>query len=351
MIKLVVFDIDGVLTDGSYLINNEGIEYKKISFKDLDSFTLIKKLEYKTLFLTGEQNSISKYFNDKFKPDYFIDGANDKYDLLLEFCHNHKYNLDEVCYVGDGKKDLDCMKNVGISISPENAIEEIKNIATNILSVKGGDGVVYEVYKILKNINNPSNQEFLNILNSHQEIINLIKNDEDLLKNIDIAVEIMIKTLKKNNIIYSCGNGGSAADAQHFVAELISKFNYDRKSLGAISLTTNPSIITSIGNDYVFDNIFCRQIEGLSKEGDALFAITTSGTSKNITLAIEEAKRKNVSVILLTSTKCNLQNDNNFVVIKVPCEKTPRIQEFHIMVIHYICEKIERYFMEENNEK
>lgn len=358
MIKLVVFDIDGVLTDGSYIIDSSNNEYKKISFKDLDSFSLIKELKVDTLFLTGEKNNITEYFNLKFKPNFFIDGAKEKFIILKEFCDINNYKLDEVCYVGDGKKDFECMKNVKISIAPSNSIQEIKNISTYNLCVKGGDGVIYEVYKILKNELNItehnmqySNNKLVEILEKHCSIIECIKNDYELINNIENANCIMQQAIKNNNIIYACGNGGSAGDAQHFVAELISKFNYDRKSLGAVSLTTNSSIMTSIGNDYDFDRVFSRQIEGLGKSGDVLFAITTSGNSSNILHAIKEAKRKNMKVILLTSIKCDLLNNENLVVIKVPSIETPRIQEFHIMIIHYLCEKIEKYYMEVLNEE
>lgn len=358
MIKLVVFDIDGVLTDGSYLIDSVNNEYKKISFKDLDSFTLIKELKIDTLFLTGEKNNISEYFNQKFKPKYFIDGANEKFKMLKEFCTINQYKLEEVCYVGDGKKDLECMKNVKISIAPLNAIQEIKNISTCNLCVKGGEGVVYEVYQILKKEFDVIKYEkhhletkIDEVLEKHCNIIEMIKNNYELISNIEHANHIMQQALKNKHIIYACGNGGSAGDAQHFVAELISKFNYDRMSLGALALTTNSSIMTSIGNDYDFDKIFSRQIEGIGKTGDVLFAITTSGNSNNILFAIDEAKRKKMQIILLTSTKCNLVSNEDLIVIKIPSNETPRIQEFHIMIIHYLCEKIENYCMDVLNEK
>ena len=358
MTKLVVFDIDGVLTDGSYLIDSNNNEYKKISFQDLDSFTLIKELKVDTLFLTGEKNSITEYFNLKFKPHFFIDGAKEKFEVLKEFCDINHYKLEEVCYVGDGKKDLECMINVKTSIAPLNAIQEVKNISTYNLCVKGGDGVVHEVYGILKKEleitkcdKQYSQKQLDEILEKHISIIELIRNNHELINNIENANCIMQQALKDKHIIYACGNGGSAGDAQHFVAELISKFNYDREPLGAVSLTTNSSIMTSIGNDYDFDKIFSRQIEGLGKNGDILFAITTSGNSNNILYAIEEAKRKNMKVILLTSIKCNLINNENLVVIKVPSDETPRIQELHIMIIHYLCEKIENYYMEVLNEE
>ena len=353
MIKLVVFDIDGVLTDGSYLIDHLGNEYKRICFKDLDSFNLLKQLNIKTMFLTSEANFLSKYFQKKFNPNYFFDGVADKFKVLTDFCTKNNYNLQEVCYVGDGKKDLEAMKNVGLSIAPRNSIREIKQIATCNLEVAGGSGVVYEVYNILLNINTEytDNNTLKRILNEHKAILSNMENNQELLNQLKQSIDIIINALRNKKIIYACGNGGSASDAQHFVAELISKFNYNRKSLGAVSLTTNPSIITSIGNDYNFDNIFKRQIEGLGNNGDVLVALSTSGNSNNIVLAIKEALAKRMKVLFFTSEKCNSLDNENMVILKVPSSVTPRIQEIHIMLIHYLCEEIENYFMEEKNEK
>ena len=361
MIKLIVFDIDGVITDGTYIIDNNGNEYKRINFKDLDSFTLIKKLNIPTLFLTGENNELTKYFNKKFKPNYFKDGVNNKYEYLKEFCNKINVCFENVCYIGDGKKDFEVMQKVGISIAPQNAIDEIKKIATYKLNINGGDGILYETYKIILTENNKlfnknknkiiSNVSFNQILNTHIEISKLIMENKELINSINNAINMMISSIKNKGIIYTCGNGGSAADAQHLTAELISKFNYDRRALPSIALTTNASIITSIGNDYNYNMIFARQIEGLCKKNDILFAITTSGNSQNIIFALETAKTKKIKSILLTSNKCHLYSNKDVIVIKVPSNNTPRIQEFHILIIHYICEEIEKYFMEVKNEK
>lgn len=350
MIKLVAFDIDGVLTNGTYLVDGNGNESKIISFKDLDSFNLIKKLNIKTLFITSEKNSLTEYFNTKFKPDAFFDGAVDKLLVLKEYLRKKNYNLSEVCYVGDGKKDLNCIQEVGLSICPSNSISEVKEKAKYILKTSGGDGVLYDVYHILKEVigelnkkKTKNNGDFYKILDEHMEIIQLIKSDNDMNNSIEKAIKVMKESLKKSGVIFSCGNGGSAADSQHFTAELVGKFAYNRKSIPAIALTTNSSIITSIGNDFSFDNVFERQLEGLGREGDVLLAVTTSGNSKNIALALEMAKKKQMKTILLTSNRCI--NGNADIIIKCPSNKTERIQEIHIMIIHYICAKIEEEYI------
>ena len=348
MIKIVVFDIDGVLTDGTYTVDSNGVESKKISFKDLDSFNLLKELNVETIFITSEKNKITEYFNHKFKPDVFYDGVKDKYKVLKRYIQKNNISFSEICYIGDGKKDIKCIKSAGLSICPSNAIDEVKKKSTIVLNTTGGNGVAYSVYKIIENIFQKDNKKtkeekensFDSILDNHIEIVNRIKNNIELQNDVKKAVNIMIKSLKNNGKILACGNGGSAADSQHFVAELMSRFMFDRKSIPAIALTTNTSIITSIGNDYTYDRIFARQIEGLGQKTDVLLAITTSGSSENIKLAIEESLKKGMKVVLITSEKCNIYNEN-IITIKIPSSDTPRIQEFHIIVIHHICELIE----------
>jgi D-sedoheptulose 7-phosphate isomerase len=159
--------------------------------------------------------------------------------------------------------------------------------------------------------------------------------------DIDVASKHCVKTINNRGKILFCGNGGSAADSQHLAAELIGKFLKIRKPIPALALTTNSSIITSIGNDIDFKMIFARQIEALGNKGDILFAITTSGKSKNILEAIKVAKKKNIKIILLTSLKCKLKKNNQIHLIKIPATRVDRIQEMHITVGHLICEYIE----------
>ena len=143
-----------------------------------------------------------------------------------------------------------------------------------------------------------------------EEINKIIKNYQKLYSiapDINAARRLCLKTIKKNGKLIFCGNGGSAADSQHLAAELIGKFLKIRKPIPALALTTNSSIITSIGNDINFNMIFARQIEALGNKNDILFAITTSGKSKNILEAIKVAKKKNIKIILLTSIKCKIK--------------------------------------------
>ncbi|MCZ6804558.1 MAG: phosphoheptose isomerase [Proteobacteria bacterium] len=158
------------------------------------------------------------------------------------------------------------------------------------------------------------------------------------------AAAAIANALLNDHKIMSCGNGGSAADAQHFSAEMLNRFEMERPGLPAIALTTDTSTITSIANDYQFADIYSKQIRALGQEGDVLLAISTSGESHNIVHAIDAAHDRNLIVIALTGREGgqidDLMNDDDFE-IRVPTWSTARIQEVHIMIIHSLCDLVD----------
>ncbi len=170
---------------------------------------------------------------------------------------------------------------------------------------------------------------------------NLILQDKSTLKNIDKIISEIIKCVKKGNKIILAGNGGSAADAQHMAAEFVSKFYKDRPSIEAIALTTDTSIITSIGNDYDFSNIFSRQIESIGKNGDIFIAISTSGNSENIINALKQAQEKGIITVGLSGESGGKMKSLCDYCILVPSSDTPRIQESHLLLEHIFCEFVE----------
>lgn len=162
----------------------------------------------------------------------------------------------------------------------------------------------------------------------------------NLTKEIENSTNILINALKDDKKILICGNGGSAADAQHFAAELLIKFEKDRKSLPAIALTTDTSTITAGSNDLGYENIFQKQVESLGSEEDVLIGITTSGNSPNIIKALDLAKSKNMKTICLNGKDGGIISniDSNIII---PSQNTARIQESHITIIHTWCKLIE----------
>lgn len=170
------------------------------------------------------------------------------------------------------------------------------------------------------------------------------KSQAALVDPIREAIGLMTKSLESKHKIMACGNGGSAADAQHFSAELLNRFERERSPLAAIALTTDSSTLTSIGNDYDFNDIFSKQVLGLGKPGDVLLAISTSGNSQNVIEAINAAHELNINVVALTGkgggriTQILKAND---VHVCVPSKQTARIQEVHLLCLHCLCDGID----------
>ena len=155
------------------------------------------------------------------------------------------------------------------------------------------------------------------------------------------ATEICIAALRAGRKLLFCGNGGSAADAQHWAGELVSRFNYDRPGLPAIALTTDSSILTAIGNDYGYDRVFARQVEALGVAGDVLVAISTSGNSPNVVAAIEAARARDIATIGFTGQGGGSMATLCDVCLRIPSASTPRIQEGHEVLGHALCAMIE----------
>lgn len=174
---------------------------------------------------------------------------------------------------------------------------------------------------------------------------------ETLAVPIAAAVDTMFAALANGNKILTCGNGGSAADAQHFAAELIGRFERDRPGLPALALTTDASVLTAVSNDYAYDQVFARQVRALGQPGDVLLAITTSGNSANVLAAIVEAHEREMIVIALTGKGGGLVNEtlaDTDIHLSVPSERTARVQEVHLLTIHCLCDGIDAMLMGED---
>lgn len=165
-----------------------------------------------------------------------------------------------------------------------------------------------------------------------------------LSKPISAAISAVLASVTSGGKVLACGNGGSAADAQHFAAEFVGRFERERPELGAIALTTDSSILTAVANDYSFEHIFSKQVRALGQSGDVLLAITTSGNSANVLAAIEAAHERDMTVVALTGKgggKMNVALRETDVHICVPHDRTARIQEVHLLAIHCICDGVD----------
>ncbi len=175
---------------------------------------------------------------------------------------------------------------------------------------------------------------------------------EILAKPIADAVGAVVGCITAGGKVMACGNGGSASDAQHFAAELVGRFERERPGLAAIALTTDTSILTAVGNDYDFNSIFSKQVQALGSPGDVLIAISTSGNSANVLAAVDAAKAKEMTVIALTGRgggKMRERLGETDVHICVPHERTARIQEVHILVLHCLCDAVDLQLLGEQD--
>lgn len=176
-----------------------------------------------------------------------------------------------------------------------------------------------------------------------QDVCKKIIEDQLIMTEIETISSSLVNCLNNGNKILLMGNGGSAADAQHIAAEYVSRFNFDRPGLSAVALTTDTSALTAIGNDYGFDMVFSRQIQAIANKDDVVIAYSTSGKSKNIINALQEAKNKGLITVGMTgASKDNLMNKYSDYLINIPSENTAKIQEGHAIVGHIICGLVEK---------
>ena len=175
----------------------------------------------------------------------------------------------------------------------------------------------------------------------HLRLVQKVRNSKKLMKEIALAAAMMKVALASGHKIMFCGNGGSAADSQHWAAEIVGRFQKERKGLPAIALTVDTSILTAIANDYGYDRIFARQVEALGIEGDLLVAVSTSGNSANVLAAIEEAKTKGIKTIGMTAAGGGKMAEVCDVCLVIPDKVTARAQEVHGLIGHILCEIVE----------
>ena len=189
-------------------------------------------------------------------------------------------------------------------------------------------------------------EKIKNIISSSIDVKSMVLNDDVLLTTVQQAAEMMVSALKNGQRIYFCGNGGSAADAQHLAAEFSGRFYTDRRALPAEALHCNTSYLTAVANDYSYDVVYSRLIEGIANPGDILVGLSTSGNSKNIVAAFETARKNNISTVGFTGADGGRMRTLSDYLINVPSADTPRIQESHILLGHIVCQLVEELFFQ-----
>jgi len=187
-------------------------------------------------------------------------------------------------------------------------------------------------------------EQIKNIVQSSISVKQQVLQNEELLKTVQDCIAVIVKAFKNGNKVLFCGNGGSAADAQHLAAEFSGRFYTDRDALPAEALHCNTSYMTAVANDYSYDVIYSRLIKGIGNKGDVLVGLSTSGNSKNIYNAFEVAKEKGMITIAFTGATGGTMKALSDYLINVPSTDTPRIQESHILLGHIICQLVEEQY-------
>ncbi len=349
-IKILVFDIDGVITDGKRYLS-EDTETKSLSMKDLDAIRQFQESGYIIGCISGEDTDFSEKFVQITHLDQVRLGCKSKDTAFKEMVKQYNLSLREACYIGDGKYDVPALKIAGLALCPSDAIDEVKQVADIVLTRKGGEGCIAESYTLLAKRmcgNAAMDKEWGVVvaqrMQDHLTVLTDLQKEQEYIAGIMEAASMIADSYRRYGRVLICGNGGSAADAQHLAGELVGRFYLERRALDAEALTVNSSVLTAVANDYDYDMVFARQVEAKASEGDILIGITTSGTSENIQKAFKKAKHLGARTILLTG---KVARDAKILqvtdcLLSVPAKDTPRIQEMHIMIGHIICELVER---------
>jgi D-sedoheptulose 7-phosphate isomerase len=329
-IDLALFDIDGVLTDGKVYVV-DGKEAKNIAYEDIDAINRLKRAGMDVGFITGDPlSSFIGYVHKKVKPFFIISGSKNK----LKKFNETEYARMKFAYVGDSEKDIGLLRRACLSFCPADSPEEVKKAAKHVLKAKRGEGVIREVAGIILNGTIIEQAKMPgNSIQEHMEVIQRLA-DSICIETVNHIAREIAESLKNGGRLFVCGNGGSAADAQHFAAELDGRYNVE-------ALAVNTSTLTAIANDYGYKEIFGNQLFAKGKRGDTLIVLSTSGTSESVNIAIKEARSKAITAIGLSGMD-GFTPDSPDYILPVPSKSTPRIQEAHILILHMLAEAIEK---------
>jgi D-sedoheptulose 7-phosphate isomerase len=345
-ILLLALDVDGVLTDGSVTLTPSGEESKGIAFRDLDALARARRAGVRVALVTGEEGPLVMAIAAKAGAEFVIPGAKDKVAALEALSANAAVPLSRICFVGDADRDALAFPLVGLSMSPADGSRAARRTAAKVLAAKGGAGAVEEAVELLLADGGedgdlrPGFEHTLrriaeDSLRAHEKLMS-----ESMPYLAEIA-SVLARAFKAGRRVLFCGNGGSAADAQHVAAELVGRFALEREPLPALALTTDTSILTAVGNDWDFKDIFARQVKAHARPGDVVVGISTSGKSENVVRALEVGRALGAVTLAFTGRNGGAVAKVADYCFKAPDSATPRIQELHLLAWHGICEVVE----------
>ena len=344
-ILLLALDVDGVLTDGSVTITRSGEESKGIAFRDLDALARARRAGLRIALVTGEEGPLVMAIAAKAGAEFVLPAAKDKVAALEALSANAAVPLSRICFLGDADRDAMAFPMVGMSLCPADGSRAARRSATRVLGAKGGAGAVEEAVELLLGEGEEGDLRpgFENTLRRITED-SIRAHEKLIIESMPILAEIasvITRAFKAGRRIYFCGNGGSAADAQHVAAELVGRFALEREPFPALALTTDTSILTAVGNDWDFKDIFSRQVRAHARHGDIVVGISTSGKSANVVRALEVARECGAVTLAFTGRNGGAVAKAADISFKAPDAATPRVQELHLLAWHGICEVVE----------
>jgi D-sedoheptulose 7-phosphate isomerase len=345
-IAVLALDVDGVLTDGRVSLGDSGSASKGLLFRDLDAITSAKSAGFRIALVTGESGALVDVVASHVGPECVLSGKKDKHAALHELADRMGVPIESICFVGDADRDAAAFGCVGLALCPKDASSRALRSAHVVLDKNGGAGAVAEAVSLLLHGKEDRERgallqrDFRRIaedsLSAHRRFI------DEAPPVLAAVATTFIRAIRNGNKILFCGNGGSAADAQHVAGELMGRFLIERAPWPAIALTTDTSILTAIGNDWTFEDVFARQVRALARPGDVIVGISTSGKSPNVLRALDDgAARGAVRVGFTGERGAPFLAPHTDVCFAAPAASTPRVQELHILAWHSICETVE----------
>lgn len=344
-LEVLALDIDGVITDGRVTLREAGRESKRLSYRDLDACARARAGGLRVALVTGEQGESVARIARLVLPELVLSGRKDKLAALHELSGHLGVGLDRICYVGDSDRDAPALAAVALGLAPADASVEARRAAHRTLRSPGGRGAVQEAVELVLAEREPGAEYAaaeravrriaLASLDAHRRFA-----DEAPASIARIACALA-GGLRRGGKVLLCGNGGSAADAQHVAGELLCRFLRDREPWPALALGADTAALTAIANDFAYEAVFARQIRALARAGDVVVGITTSGASPNVLAALDAGRERGATTIAFTGERGEALGERADHCLVVPARDTARVQELHIAAWHAICEVVE----------
>ena len=361
-ISLLLLDVDGVITDGTLSWSAQGEERKSFSMRDVDSVFEARRSGVAIGLVTGEESEWVDSLARRLGVDSLVKGAKEKLPAVRHLAAAAGVGLHAVCYVGDSDRDAPALAAVGLGLAPMDASAGARCAARFVLAAPGGRGAVAEAVRLVlesrRNVETASADhhgthpaDFRGTLeairSTFEATITIQREVADALAPVIAKLALAItRVLLGGGKVLACGNGGSAADAEHLAAELVGRFEHQRAGLPAVALSANTAVLTAVGNDFGQDQLFSRQLEALGRPGDLLLAISTSGRSPNVVAAARRGRELGIEVTALAGADGGALAELTSLCVCVPSASTARIQESHRVILHALCALVEAFVLE-----